>query len=167
MKIILLFCFSLSCFFSYSGEREVPVSKGADSVIKQIFSEYGQALTAHDMEFLKKWFISSEEYAQLLEFVKQKQPNCIGNDEASFTTETNNRVYSDLLTSKIVIKQISVKQIDYNFSCGNLLEIPRVVCTVVYSGNKVVEIPFLLVKTMNGQYKILRNFLNYKLFGNE
>jgi hypothetical protein len=89
--------------------------------------------------------------------------NCIGDDESSFTAEMNSRAYRDVITSKITINRLTVKRIEYNLSCGDLLEIPRVVCAVQYAGKKVIEVPFLLVRTMNNEYKILRNFLNYKL----
>jgi hypothetical protein len=142
----------------------VSTDPNPESTIREIFTDYQKALTTRDPAFPEKWFITDEEYKQLLDYVAKKQPNCIGSDESGFRSETNKKAYNDLLSSELVINKIVVNKIEYNSSCGDLLQIPRVLCTVQYSGKKVVEIPFLLVKTMNHGYKILRNFMNYKLF---
>jgi hypothetical protein len=166
MKIFILLILFFPFCSAYSGGNNI-IKLDPDSSIRGIFSEYQKALKSHDVAFPQKWFITNVEYHKLLDYVTKWQPNCVGPDEATFTTETNSRLYNDILTSNVIINQISVSRIEYNYSCGNLLEIPRVICTIQYSDKKVLEVPFLLVKTTNNEFKILKNFLNYKLLSNE
>ena len=136
-----------------------------DAVIRQIFSEYQKALITKDVAASKKCFVSKEEFQAILEFVKTSQPNCIGTDEEKFTTELNDEAFKSIITvDNILVKQVFVNRIEYNNSCGDLLTIPRVICTVQYNDNKTVEVPFLLIKTISGEYKIIRNFLSIKMF---
>jgi hypothetical protein len=165
MKLGVLLGLSIMVSFVFAKDNGINESK-SDSDIKEIFAEYQKALIAHDANFPEKWFISEREYKQLIDLVRQKQPNCVGTDEESFNAESNSKVYKDLISSKAVISKISVIRIDYNNSCGNVLEISRVSCLVQYGAKNVVEVPFLLVKTLDNQYKILKNFLNYKLLSN-
>jgi len=166
MKILLpaclciLFCSSVLA----DGNGIVP---DKDAGIKLVFAKYQEALQKHDRQFPQKSFITDEEYSQLLQYVSKIDQKCIGEDEASFRSDINTAAYNDVITSKLVVNQITVNRIEYNLSCSGLLEIPRVICSVRYSDKKVVEVPFLLVKTRNNEYKILRNFLNYKIFSNE
>jgi hypothetical protein len=166
MKLGVLLSFCISFSFTFSKEKEVNVLK-PDSAISQIFREYEQALVTRNVDFPEKWFVSDKEYRSLLMFVKDKQPNCVGPDEEAFDTQINKKVYEELITSNVTIDKVSVSRIDYNNSCGNLLEIPRVVCTIRYAGKKMIEVPFLMVRTLDNKYKILKSFLNYKLLSNE
>jgi hypothetical protein len=137
----------------------------SDSSIRQIFSEYQNVLTtSKDESTLKKLFISENEWLELLKIVKEKQPNCISLDESEYDVSVNFTTYRDLISSKVKIKQLFVSKIEYNYSCGNLFIIPRVTCAVQYNNNEVVNVPFLLIKNLNNEYKIVRNFLNYKIF---
>lgn len=134
-----------------------------DSIITQIMQDYQIAITNKDIDKSKSCFISTSEFYQLIEYVKKEQPNCIGNDEENFSTSLNEKAFQSIIDNNIVIKKIFVNKIEYNNSCGNLLIIPRVICTIQYSDNKIIEVPFLFVKTINGQYKILRNYFNFKM----
>lgn len=163
LGVLLSFCLSFSLAPAHDGVKK---NEYADQQIRQLFSAYEKALIAHDVKFPEKAFISSLEYKKILELVKKKQPNCVGSDEERFDSEMNVRTYRELITSKAVINKMAVSRIDYFSSCGNLLTVPRVVCTIRYAGNKIVEVPFLVVKTLNNEYKILRNFLDYKLVAN-
>ena len=140
----------------------------ADSSIRTIFSEYQKVLTTtKDENSLKSLFINEQEWQQFLQLAKEKQPNCISLDETEYDVSINFQTFRDLISSKIIIKQLFVSKIEYNYSCGNLFIIPRVTCAVQYNNNEVVNVPFLLIKTHNNEYKIIRNFLSYKIFPNE
>lgn len=139
-----------------------------DFIIRQIFADYQKVLTTtKDEHALTNLFINESEWQDLMKLVKEKQPNCISLDESEYDVNVNFNTYRELISSKIVIKQLFVSKIEYNSSCGNLFTIPRVMCAVQYNDNKVVNVPFLLIKTLDNQYKIVRNFLNFKIFPNE
>lgn len=137
----------------------------SDSSIRQIFSEYQKVLTTtKDENTIKEIFINENDWQDLLKIAKEKQPNCISFDESEYDVSVNFTTFKDLISSKIKIKQLFVSKIEYNYSCGNLFTIPRVTCVVQYNNNEVVNVPFLLMKNLNNEYKIVRNFLNYKIF---
>lgn len=161
MKFFTLFFCLFICFFASYGNATGITN---DSIIHSVFSVYENALKSKDTLLAKKCFISKDEFQEIIDYVKLKQPNCIGLEEERFTTEMNDNAFSSIITTNIIIKQVYVNKIEYNNSCGDLLNIPRAICTIQYNDNKVIEIPFLLIKTMSGNFKILRNFLSIKLF---
>lgn len=135
-----------------------------DSIIYDIVYTYQNAIKTKDIELSKKCFITEFEFKELVQYVKNVQPNCIGTDEENFSTNLNDKSFRSIINSDIKINQVFINKIEYNNSCGDLLVIPRVICTIQYTDNKTVEVPFLFIKTINGEYKILRNFLSNKLF---
>ena len=161
MKLFTTLCLFIICFSVSTANTPAEID---DSIIHSIFIKYESALKSKDTLLSKNCFVSKSEFQEIIDFVKLNQPNCIGLEEENFTTELNDRAFSSITTNKVIIKQVYVNRIEYNNSCGDLLTIPRVICTIQYNDNKVIEIPFLLIKTMSGKYKILRNFLNIKLF---
>lgn len=134
-----------------------------DSTITQVMQDYFISISTKDVEKSKNCFISTEDFNQLIQYVKKEQPNCIGNEEENFSTKLNDKAFQSIIDHNIKINKIFVNRIEYNNSCGNLFTIPRVICTIQYAENKTIEVPFLFVKTINGQYKILRNYFNYKM----
>ena len=86
MKLGVLLCLCHVLSFSLAKDK-VFIESNRDSSITRIFTDYQKALLTHAADFPGKWFISDAEYQQLIEYVRKKQPNCIGNDEESFKTE--------------------------------------------------------------------------------
>jgi hypothetical protein len=169
IRLLIFILVFISCrVLAHDGcNHHVPNNPATDSLIKSVFAQYESALIKHDTSFAEQYFVSEKEYADILAFVRASQPNCIGTDEESFSAAMNKKVFMELLNSSIQINQLYVNKIEYNSSCGNLLVIPRVLCMVMYNKSEVIEVPFLMIKTMNGEYKIVRNFLNLKFFPNE
>jgi len=158
MKLFTFFSFLIFSFFSFSK------SVKDDTIIHQIISNYQKAIITKDIPLAKNCFISQDEFKGLVDYVAKTQPNCIGTDENNFSTEQNDKAFLSVISSDIKINTVFINKIEYNNSCGDLFNIPRVICTVQYNNNKTVEVPFLLIKTINGDFKIIRNFLNIKMF---
>lgn len=162
--IVVLF----QSLFAHDGcNTRVQSDVSSDLIITALFQKYQEAILSKDTTFSDNYFVSDAEYEEVFSYVKSKQPNCIGSDEQSFSAYSNKKVYLEVLNSSININQLHVDKIEYNNSCGNLLVIPRVICSVKYNNTEVIEVPFLLIKTMKGDYKIIRNFLNLKFFTHE
>jgi hypothetical protein len=114
-SLYLFLCF---CFTAYSAgeQKNVSTDPNPESTIREIFTDYQKALTTRDPAFPEKWFITDEEYKQLLDYVAKKQPNCIGSDESGFRSENKKKAYNDHLSSELVINKIDVNKIEYNSS---------------------------------------------------